>query len=475
MKDNFNFLKNSLIEPSQPDAPWWVKVMKIMIYPLAFAGIFILIFSFQILLSAEHPSANPIASIAENFKSFSFLNTLGITKEKPLNGEDRGRVNILLTGIGGLGHDGPFLTDTIIIASLDLKTNQVALVSLPRDMSVPITNIGWRKINSINSIGEVSNPGHGAEYAAGEISTIFNQPIDYYARIDFSGFEKLIDELGGVDVYVEKSFVDNEFPADYGDGFAPASFQQGWIHMDGHMSLVYARSRHGNNGEGSDFSRSQRQEKIIKAVKEKVLSLNTLFSLHRLGALYDAYKKNMETNLQPWEIIRLANIARGVDSTKIINKTFDDLPGSPLYSTILNGAYLLLPHDQTYGEIRQIIENIFNPDAVQAIVKKPTIIIQNGTSVEGLAYRFTQQLKKDGYNVLRFGNGVQRNTEKTIIYDLTNNAKSDELTALTKKVQGESTVELPDWLASQKDSFTQTGVEFIILLGQNAALSKIDE
>jgi len=471
MKDNFNFLKNSLIEPSRPDEPRWVKVMKIMIYPLAFAGIFLLIFSFQVLLSTEHPSAG---SISESFKSFSFLNALGITKDKPLNGEDRGRVNILLTGIGGLGHDGPFLTDTIMLVSLDLKTNEVALISLPRDMSVPVENIGWRKINSINSMGEVANPGHGAEYAAEQIGTVFNQPIDYYARLDFSGFEKLIDELGGVDVYVERGFVDNEFPADFGDGFAPTAFKQGWTHMDGHTSLVYARSRHGNNGEGSDFARSQRQEKIIKAVKEKVLSLNTLFSLHRLGALYDAYSKNIETNLQPWEIVRLANIARKVDSTKIISKTFDDAPGSPLYSTMLNGAYLLLPHDQTFAELRGIIENIFNPDSPAVVVKKPTIIIQNGTTVEGLAYRFTQQLKKDGYNVLRFGNGMQKNIEKTIIYDLTNNAKTDELTALTKRVQGESTAQLPDWLASQKDSFTQTGVEFIILLGQNAALSKND-
>lgn len=472
MKENFNFLKNSLIEPSQPDAPRWLKVMKIMIYPLAFAGIFILIFSFQILLSSEHPSAN---SIAQNFKSFSFLNTLGITKEKPLNGEDRGRINILLTGIGGAGHDGPFLTDTIILSSINLKDNQVSLVSLPRDMSVPITDIGWRKINSINSIGEVANPGHGAEYAASEISNIFDQPIDYYARIDFSGFEKLIDELGGVDVYVEKSFVDNEFPADYGTGYAPASFKQGWTHMDGHTSLVYARSRHGNNGEGSDFARSRRQEKIIKAVKEKVLSLRTLFSLHRLGALYETYNKHLQTNLEPWEIIRLANIARDIDSSNIISKTFDDKPGSPLYSTVLNGAYLLLPRDKNYDEIKGIIDNIFEPEVVKVIVKKPTIIIQNGTNVEGLAYRFTQQLKKDGYNVLRFGNGIQRNIEKTVIYDLTNNAKSDELTDLTKRVQGQATADLPEWLEEQKDSFTQTGVEFIILLGQNAALSKTDE
>lgn len=472
MKDNFNFLKNSLIEPSQPDAPRWVKVMKIMIYPLAFAGIFILIFSFQILLSSENPSAN---SIAQNFKSFSFLNTLGITKEKPLNGEDRGRVNILLTGIGGAGHDGPFLTDTIILTSVNLKTNQVSLVSLPRDMSVPVTDIGWRKINSINSIGEVKNPGHGAEYAAREISTIFNQPIDYYARIDFSGFEKLIDELGGVDVYVERSFVDNQFPANFGTGFAPASFKQGWTQMDGRTSLTFARSRHGNNGEGSDFARSQRQEKIIKGVKEKVLSLRTLFSLHRLGALYETYSQHLQTNLQPWEIIRLANISRDIDNTKMVSKSFDDKPGSPLYSTMLNGAYLLLPRDQTYGEIRQIIEDIFNPGVVKVIVKKPTIIIHNGTNVEGLAYRFTQDLKKDGYNVLRFGNGIQRDIEKTIIYDLTNNAKSDELTALSNRVQGEATAELPEWLEVQRDSFTQTGVEFIILLGQNAALSKNDE
>ena len=98
--------------------------------------------------------------------------------------------------------------------------------------------------------------------------------VPYFAVMDFSGFEKAIDQVGGVDVTVDRTFTDYQYP-DSGTGYLPPqTFTAGPQHMDGARALIFARSRHAAGVEGSDFARSQRQQKIIDAFKQKVLSMN---------------------------------------------------------------------------------------------------------------------------------------------------------------------------------------------------------
>jgi LCP family protein required for cell wall assembly len=114
--------------------------------------------------------------------------------------------------MGGVGHDGPFLTDTIILASIKPSKKQVALISIPRDMAAPIPDRGWGKINAANAYAEAQTAGEGGEEVRATLAKLFDLPIHYYVRVDFNGFMELIDKLGGVDVYVERSFIDNQFP-----------------------------------------------------------------------------------------------------------------------------------------------------------------------------------------------------------------------------------------------------------------------
>ncbi|MCX6780622.1 MAG: LCP family protein, partial [Candidatus Magasanikbacteria bacterium] len=191
------------------------------------------------------------------------------------------RINIALLGIGGEGHDGAQLTDTILIANIQPSTKKVALLSIPRDTVVEIPGYGFHKINEANSDGEQISEGTGPDLALQTLDNFLGIEIPYYVRVDFSGFEQVVDDIGGVDVYVDKPFTDMDFPT-WDFKTRTISFSQGWQHFDGARALDYARSRHGNNFEGSDFARARRQQKLLVAVRDKLLSTETFLHPTRI-------------------------------------------------------------------------------------------------------------------------------------------------------------------------------------------------
>jgi len=471
MKKNFNFLKNALT-PEEGDSAFktfLIKVSRALVYPLIFTGVFVLVFSFQVLLSNASFGEN----VSDGIKKFSFLNVLGITNDKPLRGEDEDRINILLTGMGGLGHDGPFLTDTIILVSIKPSTNQISMLSVPRDLSIPIPNYGWKKINSVNHYGEMAEAGSGAQFSSEVLSGVFDQPIHYYLRVDFAGFVDLVNELGGLDVYVDRSFVDYQFPAD-NYAYQTVKFEKGWTKMDGEAALNFTRSRHGNNGEGSDFARSQRQQKVIKAFKEKALSLNTLLSPGKLGALYDSYKNSVSMNMEPWEMLRFAKIAKNLDDNHINTYVLDDSPDGLLYSTIINEAYLLLPRDQTFGTIKRLIANIFLPQDALNRNLSASIEVRNGTKIEGLASKAASLLKTKGFDISLIANAERQDFEQTVIYDFTKGQKPELLTKLKAELNANVSVTLPEWLneTDNTNSVSYSKADFLVILGKDETIIK---
>ena len=140
-----------------------------------------------------------------------FLFELIFKKEISLKKNDN-RVNILLLGIGGRNHDGPNLTDTIMLATLDTKLNQVTLTSIPRDLWVPDLENTNKKINTAYAYGENKKAGGGLILAKAIAGKVLNQKVDYAVRIDFDGFVKAVDLIGGIDVSVERVLDDYEYP-----------------------------------------------------------------------------------------------------------------------------------------------------------------------------------------------------------------------------------------------------------------------
>lgn len=429
--------------------------------------------------------------------------------DRLLKGEENDRINILFLGVGGAGHEGAELADTLIFSSFRPSTEQVGMLSIPRDTLVPIPGYdSWRKINSVNAYGEAEKKGHGPELASQVIGDILDQPIDYYLKVDFTGFAQFIDKLGGLNIYVDHAFQDYEYPilgmeeADCGtttevtaeDGtvttvptyacrFEILSFQEGWMQMDGATALKYARSRKGTNGEGNDFARAARQQKILRAVKDKLLSGSTIFNPLRLTGLLETVSSHVSTNISPWELLRMASFLPSLNDETITHRVLDE--SGPLFAQTINGAYVLLPENNDWGSVATIAANIFNNDLSNVAVDQPTdgaplfvtVEVQNGTEVAGLAFETSQLLTKQGFNVQTVGNAPTRDYEHTVIYDLTNGRKPDQLSLLANLLAADVSMSAAGWiytnqiiptdLSVSSDVSSTDDVDFLIVLGKN--------
>ncbi len=257
-----------------------------------------------------------------NRSIFTRVGQLFLADEKKLQGEENGMVNILLLGLGGPGHEAPNLTDTMIVASINTTTSEVVLTSIPRDFLVQLPNHGFNKINAAYAYAEKDKPGSGGEAAIAMVEKLTGLDIPYFASIDFKGFVKAVDHLGGLDITIERTFTDSEYP-NYNLGYLPpVTFTKGTEHMDGERALIFARSRKGTNGEGSDFARSERQKKIMVGVKEKVSGLNVT-DLGTLNSLLADFTDNVRTNLEPYELKRLAELGKTINSENVYSLSLD--------------------------------------------------------------------------------------------------------------------------------------------------------
>jgi len=450
---------------------------RIFMVTIIFSAVAGAAFSYQIVTQSEDDEGG----------FFNTIRSFVTSDDKQLEGEENNRINILMLGIGGAGHEGPDLTDTIIFGSLETETKEVAMMSLPRDLTIPFPDYGWRKVNHANYFGELQCEGCGPQYAADAIGDVLDQDIQYYVRVDFTGFEKLIDDLGGIEVFVDRSFTDDTFPTDDYE-IQTVSFQAGWQHMDGEDALQFARSRHGTNGEGSDFARSQRQQKIIIALKEKVFSASTLINPVKINRILDTLSDHIETNFSTWEIIKLARIIKDIDTSKVNNYVIDDSPDSPLYATNLNGAYVLLPKNDDWVPLQSIASTMFSGEATDAIETetedKPKFVkieIQNGTEISGLAFQTSQLLQGQGFDIVKIGNADEREYRHTVTYDLTSGQKTEELILLQEYLMADISMSVPGWIytneivpkeitiTNEDQLATEENIDFLVILGENSA------
>jgi LCP family protein required for cell wall assembly len=303
------------------------------------------------------------------------------------------RINILLLGIGGGNHEGPNLTDSIIFASVNPSKNNVKLISIPRDLWVKELDT---KINAAYANGEEKQKGGGILLAKATVEKILGQPIDYTVRIDFDGFVKAVDLVGGLDVMVERTLDDYAYPVtgkeeetcgrseeeikDFSAQLATGSATElesfpcrykhlhvpaGENHMDGKTALEFVRSRHALGVEGSDFSRSKRQAKVLSAFKQKVLSYETLLNPVKVISLYNAVAGNIDTDIPESsfdDFLKLAQKMKGVKiSSTIIDEgdTSEDREGLLIHPTENDGysGWVLIPKagNGVYTQIQSFV------------------------------------------------------------------------------------------------------------------------
>ncbi len=456
------------------------RTFKLSVYLIIFIIISLIIFSSQILTSdqSSHSWVYKIPIIGQ-------LKHLAESADKKLKGENGDRINILLLGMGGKKHEGSYLTDTIILASLQPLTKRVALLSIPRDLSIPVENMGWRKINNINAYAEVETPGSGGLAISQAISDVLNIPVDYYIRVDFEGFVNIIDELGGIKIYVDNTLDDYHYPImgqedaePYEARFEHLHIDKGWQEMDGELVLKYVRSRRAAGIEGSDFARAQRQQKVITAIKEKVLSKHILFQPKMITNIINELEEHINTNLKIWEMVKLWNIGEEIKDENIINKVLDNHPDGLLVDIITEeGAYVLIPRYGDFAEIQYLVNNIFSDAPIQfkekVMSEQTTVEVRNGTWINGLASQVALDLERYGFDVIRIGNCSRQNFQKSVIYDLTYGEKIESLAILKNKTNANISYELPQWLIDDitnelADITDPEQPNFILILGQDA-------
>lgn len=212
-----------------------------------------------------------------------------------------GRTNLVFLGMGGEGHEGGDLTDSIIFVSLTHAAQTITLIPLPRDIWVETMKA---KINTAYHYGNERREGGGLDLAKSSVSEIIGQPVHYALALDFQGFIKAIDAVGGIDVEVERSFDDYKYPVPGKETAIPESdryehlhFEEGITHMDGTTALKFARSRYAEGEEGTDFAREARQQKIILAFKNKLLETKTFVNLDTLKNVFASFRSSIDTDI----------------------------------------------------------------------------------------------------------------------------------------------------------------------------------
>lgn len=317
-----------------------------------------------------------------------------ITFDKGIHlAQEKSTFNILLLGIGGASHDGPNLTDTIIVASINQSKNQIHLTSIPRDLWLPSLK---GKINRAYSDGQ-DKGNRGIELSKAVAGQVTGLPIDYVIVLDFQGFIKLIDYLGGVDVNVLHTLDDFNYPIDgkendscgkndddikafsatdsaeidfwtfFNCRYKYVHVDKGATHMNGATALEFVRSRHATGNEGSDFARSQRQQLVIHAIREKIFSLGIILNPIKIIGIVNILKENINTDIKTDEYDDFVKLARKMEKAQILNAVLDagdsenqiyGLLAHPPISEKQSLEWVLIPRkgDSNFSEIHSYLK-----------------------------------------------------------------------------------------------------------------------
>ena len=233
-----------------------------------------------------------------------------------------GQTNILLLGSDQRPSDGGFRTDTIILVTLNSELGTVNVTTFPRDLYVYIPGYTVQRINTAFAFGDFESLALTFEYN-------FGVHPDHYVLINFWSFVEIVDSLGGINVQVERTFTDHR------DGYGDYTVPAGSVHMDGQTVLWYVRARYTT----SDFDRGRRQQEVLEAIGNRLLSLN---ALTRAPELYEIYRNNVTTDLSVENVLSMIPLAAKLSDSSRIHR-FAIGPGQVYNWTNYSGAMVLVP------------------------------------------------------------------------------------------------------------------------------------
>lgn len=329
-----------------------------------------------------------------------FSSNENITEQKSVNEP----VNILLLGLDAGDYanktaNNPKRSDTMIIVRYDPDSNGVYMLSLPRDTRVMIEG-QKEKLNSAHRIGGVS-------LAIATIEKMLGLKIDYYARVDYTGFRSCIDAIGGIEMEIP-------FDMDYDAYDISIHFKKGeTVHMDGKKAEEFVRWRKNNDGSGyamGDLGRAATQQKFMLKVAEK---MKTPAGIIKVPGLIETASKYVSTNMSAKTMLKYMFKLRNVDMSQIQNKV---LEGEPKY---INGvSYFIYDREKSQEFLANFKDEGEKAANNEIDRSKVSIKILNSTGIKGLAAKYKSELEELGYNVSSIGNYSKKLEATSInVYD----------------------------------------------------------
>jgi len=360
-----------------------------------------------------------------------------LLEEAPQAWDGKERVTILLMGLDYRDWEsgnGPPRTDTMMLFTIDPVTKTAGMLSIPRDLWVEIPGFEHNRINTAYFLGETNSlPGGGSALAMKTVENLMGVPIHYYAIIEFSTFEQMIDEIGGIDVLVKQRVK-----------ISPIGRTSIWLdpkpyHFDGAETLAYARAR---KTEGGDFDRAERQQQVALAIRDRIVGFEMIPTLvTKAPTLYQQLKTGIKTNLidpsappdqlvkQLQQVISLALLAMDVDP-ETIQKGVIGPPDMVNLAILPSGAEVLKPvpdqirrlRDEIFTSTSAIAPSIRTDDPLSAAIQEGArIAVLNGAGIEGFAGRTGQFLEGQGLDVVEIGNADRLDYARSLIIDYTGN------------------------------------------------------
>lgn len=315
-------------------------------------------------------------------------------------------------------------SDTIMLVRVNPKGECLSILSMPRDLIVDIPGVGQDKINSAYAIG-------GVPLAIDTVRELTGQPIHHFVLIDYSGFEKAVDAMGGVYVDVDKRYFNDNSDAYWGEYYEPIDIYPGYQKLNGHDALAYVRYRHTD----SDFMRIARQQYFIRDAKSQSMKWGNITKIPELS---DVFASNTTSDIGRNDILSLTKFMLTVNRDNIyqVQAPVAELAGGPA------GSYISLDEAAFTEVMERFLDPVFENPAVPGTPapqipseanKQLAIEVLNGGGVEGAAATASELLKQKGYQKVAVG-GNARNIyeENQAFYREGNQAAAEELCGLLK-------------------------------------------
>jgi LCP family protein required for cell wall assembly len=355
-----------------------------------------------------------------------------------------GVTHIILLGTDHRPPAEGWRTDTMILVSLDPEEKLVSMVSIPRDLYVGIPGHGKTRLNLADNIGEAEHyPGGGPGLLRATLERSLGLTFDRYVRIDFQGFAEVVDILGGIDVDVRcpiELWVPNmKLPGEY---LLYRTIPAGMQHMDGDLALIYCRCR----AHTPVFDRDRRQREVLLAIRNRVLELGVPGLLPNLFELLESMDQHVQTDLQPGEIVALAQLLTQIPPHNVSQRMID-LSLAPEWTTS-EGAWVLLPDRQLIKQSMagRMVPSTWEEKALG--VEGVRIAIDNGTAIEGFASQIADRLTTSGYHVVEVGKDDRLDRAETSIISYAGDSSTLDRLREYFGVSVDDVHYEPDWLSS---------------------------